>query len=195
MSLLDQGFVVWDKNDRIITCNQIFQNFLDYPDDLIHPGTHLSQLIRYRADLGGYGEGDQEQQVKDRVKKIKADWKSLDSVVMNRSGVSMILRRHAVPGYGGITTFTDITELRSKERDLQRQEVFLQSALDRMTNGLVIYDDQNKIITANQRFKDLFEFPDELVKTGVHLEGLLRFRGNRGDFGSLSIEEAIQEKT
>ena len=107
----------------------------------------------------------------------------------------MILRRHAVPGYGGITTFTDITELRSKERDLQKQGVFLQSALDRMTNGLVIYDDQNKIITANQRFKDLFEFPDELVKTGVHLEGLLRFRGNRGDFGSLSIEEAIQEKT
>jgi signal transduction histidine kinase len=64
-----------------------------------------------------------------------------------------------------------------------------------MTNGLVIYDDQNKIITANQRFKDLFEFPDELVKTGVHLEDLLRFRGNRGDFGNLSIEEAIQEKT
>jgi PAS domain-containing protein len=195
MSLMDQGFVVWDKNDRIITCNQIFQNFLDYPDDLIQPGTHLSQLIRYRANLGGYGEGDREQQVKDRVKKIKADWKSLDSVVMNRSGVSMFLSRHAVPGYGDITTFTDITELRSKERDLQKQEVLLQSAMDRMTNGLAIYDDQNKIITANQRFKDLFEFPDELVKTGVHLEDLLRFRGNRGDFGNLSIEEAIQEKT
>jgi hypothetical protein len=98
---------------------------LDYPDDLIQPGTHLSQLIRYRANLGGYGEGDREQQVKDRVKKIKADWKSLDSVVMNRSGVSMFLSRHAVPGYGDITTFTDITELRSKERDLQKQEVFL----------------------------------------------------------------------
>ena len=81
----------------------------------------------------------------------------------------MILRRHAVPGYGDITTFTDITELRSKERDLQKQEVLLQSALDRMTNGLVIYDDQNKIITENQRLKDLFELPDELVKTGVHL--------------------------
>ena len=61
MSLMDQGFVVWDKNDRIITCNQIFQNFLDYPDDLIQPGTHLSQLIRYRTNLGGYDEGYREQ--------------------------------------------------------------------------------------------------------------------------------------
>ena len=148
MSLMDQGFVVWDKNDRIITCNKIFQKLLNYPDYLIQPGTHLSQLIRYRVDLGGYGKGDREKQVKDRVKKIRDDWKVLDSVVMNRSGISMILRRHAVPGYGDITTFTDITELRSKERELQKKEGLLQSAMDQMTNGLAIYDDQNKIITA-----------------------------------------------
>jgi signal transduction histidine kinase len=195
MRLMDQGFVVWDKNDRIITCNKIFQKFLDYPDHLIQPGTHLSQLIRYQADLGRYGKGDREKQVKDRVKKIKGDWQSLDSVVMNQSGVSMILQRHAVPGYGDITTFTDITELRSKERELQKQEDLLQSAMDQMTNGLAIYDDQNKIITANQRFNDLFNFPAELVKTGVHLNDLLHFRSNRGDFGSLPIDDVIQEKS
>jgi PAS domain-containing protein len=194
MSLMDQGFVVWDKDDKIITCNQIFQEFFGYPDHLIHPGTHLSQHIRYRAERGGYGDVDHEQQIKDQVKIIKDDWKSLDSVVMNRSGISMILRRHAVPGYGDITTFTDITELRSKERELQKQEMLLKSAMDRMTNGLAIYDDQSKLIMANQRFNEIFKFPDGLVKVGIHIEDLLRFRGNRGDFGNVSIDETIQEK-
>ena len=91
--------------------------------------TFLSLILLISNSCGIYRPApvkDVPTNVKDRVKKIKADWKSLDSAVMNRSGVSMFLSRHAVPGYGDITTFTDITELRSKERDLQKQEVLLE---------------------------------------------------------------------
>ena len=70
----------------------------------------------------------------------------------------------------------------------------MKAALDNMTSGLAIYDDQHKLTMANQRFSYLFEFPDELVKVGVHLNDLLRFRCNRGDFGNISVDEIIQEK-
>ena len=195
MNLIDQGFVVWDKDNKLVAYNKKFQEFLEYPESLLHPGVPLSKLIRYRADHGNYGKGDPAQLAEARLNQIINDRIAGDRIVTTQAGVSMLIRHYIVPEYGNITTFMDVTELRSKENQLVDQGALLQTALDNMTSGLVIYDDQYNIIMANKRFSDLFEFPEGLVYTGVSLESLIRFRNNRGDFGTADIDQIIQEKT
>ncbi len=194
MNLIDQGFAVWDKEDNLIASNKKFQELMELPEALLQPGVSLSALISHRADNGNYGDGDPDQQVNERIRQIKKNRKSGYSLATTLSGDSVFIRHYAIPEYGDITTLSDITRLRKKENQLATQDLLLQTALDNMTNGLAIYDDQHKLITVNQRFKDLFEFPDKLVKAGTKLEELLHFRGNRGDFGNVSIDQIISEK-
>ena len=195
MNLIDQGFVVWDKNNKLVAYNKKFQEFLEYPESLLHPGITLSKLIRYSADHGNYGKGDPAQLAEARLNQIINDRITGDRIVTTQAGVSMLIRHYVVPEYGIIITFMDVTELRSKENQLVDQGALLQTALDNMTSGLAIYDAQYNIIMANKRFSDLFKFPEGLVYTGVSLESLLRFRDNRGDFGTADIDQIILEKT
>jgi signal transduction histidine kinase len=164
------------------------------PETHLQPGISLSTLIRHRANNGHYGDGDPVKLTRERIKQIKKNRVSGYSLMTTCSGVSMLIRHYIVPEYGDITTLTDITELRKKEDQIATQGLLLKAALDNMTSGLAIYDDQHKLTMANQRFSYLFEFPDDLVKVGVHLNDLLRFRCNRGDFGNISVDEIIQEK-
>ncbi len=64
--------------------------------------------------------------------------------------------------------------------ELERQR--LDTALNNMTQGLVLYDALARVVTTNRRYLDLHGLSTEIVKPGLPFRGLIQLRKDTGTF-------------
>ena len=69
---------------------------------------------------------------------------------------------------------------------LQRQQ--LDTALNNMTQGLVLYDASARVILTNRRYLDMYALSTDVVKPGCHFYDLIRHRQETGSFDG-DVEE------
>lgn len=89
-------------------------------------------------------------------------------------------------------------ELRTAQDGLmqaaQEADHGLSRSLEHLPQGVVIIDDQQRLVAWNSRYVELFRFPPGLVKVGTPIEALFRFNARRGLLGPGPIEEAIERR-
>jgi diguanylate cyclase (GGDEF)-like protein/PAS domain S-box-containing protein len=68
------------------------------------------------------------------------------------------------------------------QQRLELERLRLDTALNNMTQGLVLYDAKARVVTTNQRYLDLHSLPAELVKPGLPFRGLIQLRKDTGTF-------------
>ncbi|WP_085907566.1 sensor histidine kinase [Kiloniella majae] len=64
---ITQGISLFDRNCKLVLCNQRFLELMDFPQELGRPGTSMADLFRYNAERGEYGPGNIEHQVNERM--------------------------------------------------------------------------------------------------------------------------------
>jgi sigma-B regulation protein RsbU (phosphoserine phosphatase) len=78
----------------------------------------------------------------------------------------------------------DITERKKAERATAEAMAKLQVALSSMSDGIYILDSGLKFIAFNQRYIDLLNFPEGVVKEGQSIAVTVKFSAERGDYSS-----------
>ncbi|HMI11625.1 MAG TPA: diguanylate cyclase, partial [Bradyrhizobium sp.] len=68
------------------------------------------------------------------------------------------------------------------QRRLEAEKQRLDTALNNMTQGLVLYDASGHIVICNQRYIDMYKLSTEVVKPGCHFYDLIRHRKATGSF-------------
>src|SRR5665213_4270350 len=68
---ISAGFAVFDENLKLVFCNARYPQIRGYPVALCIPGVELTELFRYNATRGDYGDGDVEVQVTQRADQIQ----------------------------------------------------------------------------------------------------------------------------
>jgi diguanylate cyclase (GGDEF)-like protein/PAS domain S-box-containing protein len=68
------------------------------------------------------------------------------------------------------------------QRRLEAEKHRLDTALNNMTQGLVLYDASGYIVICNQRYIDMYKLSTEVVKPGCHFYDLIRHRKATGSF-------------
>jgi diguanylate cyclase (GGDEF)-like protein/PAS domain S-box-containing protein len=71
---------------------------------------------------------------------------------------------------------------RESQHRLALEKHRLDTALNNMTQGLVLYDASARIILCNQRYIDMYGLSTEVVKPGCHFFDLIRHRQETGSF-------------
>src|SRR5262249_17643890 len=114
------------------------------------------------------------------------------------------LRHHDGRAYRMVGATGDITEGKQRERELrsakaeaeaahrdveQTREV-MQFILDKMEDGVTLYDKDFRWVFSNRKTYDLLRFPPDLLKPGMPLRDILRFQAARGEFGPVDDLEA-----
>ena len=69
---------------------------------------------------------------------------------------------------------TDISERKSAQAAALEREALLTTILNGTDEGILVVDDQGKILKSNRRFQELWQIPDDLLASGEH-ERLLGF--------------------
>jgi Signal transduction histidine kinase len=74
------------------------------------------------------------------------------------------------------------------QQRLESEKHRLDTALNNMTQGLVLYDASARIVTTNQRYLDMYNLSREVVKPGCHFFDVIRHRKETGSFDG-NVEE------
>jgi diguanylate cyclase (GGDEF)-like protein len=181
---MSDGFVMWDAEDRLVTCNHQFRDMYQLSADFIYPGAKFEDIIRRGAYRGQYPQAtdDVEEFVEETVKWHRDNDGPIERALPNGRW-ALITERRTVDG-GRVGIRTDITDLkrvlsslaaanerarnameevqlqnvalRERDRALHIQNVLFDAALNNMSQGLLMTDHNQNLIVYNQRFLALF---------------------------------------
>jgi diguanylate cyclase (GGDEF)-like protein len=70
----------------------------------------------------------------------------------------------------------------SAQRRLALEKRRLDTAVNNMTQGLLLFDAAHRLVICNQRYVDMFGVSPDVVKPGLSIQGLLRHRQETGTF-------------
>ena len=177
------GALVYTDDDlNIVFCNDRFKEMYTVPQQLLQPGRPYADFLRYLAENGYYGKGDAAALVAQRVESLRnPSGKSFEDHTPDGRWYR-ILRRRVAAG-GTVTVMTDITEQQQAERDLADKEAQLHVALDNMPGALVYTDNDLNIVVCNNRFKEMYIVPQELLQPGRPYADFLRYLAENGYYG------------
>lgn len=81
-----------------------------------------------------------------------------------------------------------VRQNREAQQRLEAERLRLDTALNNMSQGLVLYDAAGRIVTCNRRYIDMFGLSAEVIKPGCYLHEVLYHRKERGSFDDDVLE-------
>jgi diguanylate cyclase (GGDEF)-like protein/PAS domain S-box-containing protein len=143
-------------------------------DELFQMAAFDLRILEDREDgrqIGKSGAGFH--QSGDIRRHIKADGTKID--------VSIYSRPLKYDGRSAIFfSAIDITERLQARATLLEQKLQIDTAINNMSQGLLMFDQDARLVLCNQRYIDMYELSREVVKPGCLLRELLNHRKQRG---------------
>ncbi len=152
-----EGVVVVDANDDIVLANAQAAEFLGFPSHLLKPGTSLAQL-----EPALQGSADAEHVLMRCGSGAHATREALMA-----DGRWLRISRSPTRDQGFIVLCTDISRLKKQEWSLRETNLLLDAALENMSQGLCLYDAQDRLEVFNRRFLEIFRLPADRIKAGI----------------------------
>ncbi|MEM7120743.1 MAG: PAS domain S-box protein [Pseudomonadota bacterium] len=169
---MSEGIVVYDADNRLVLCNRRFQEFYQYRDEDIRPGTHFDDLIRLDLENGVIADQVGAPHFKRRIWQRDEHEGSLE--IRLTDGRWLQIRDRKTASGGTVSIQADITELKSAENAISEAEVRLSDAIENMSEGIVVYDADDRLVLCNRQFKEFYGYSDEDVVPGVRFAELGR---------------------
>jgi PAS domain S-box-containing protein len=164
------GLSVFDQNLQLVLSNEEFIRLLDLPPALCLPGqSSYESLLRFNVKRGEYGPGDPEAIVAEAMAKIAEPVQPHQFERVRPDGTIIDVRGAPMEGGGFVTTYIDVTKVRSAEAEAKRAGVLLRDALETMSAGLLIADPQGRVVLCSDRYLDMMETRASAPRIGAPL--------------------------
>lgn len=215
---LDIGFTVFDQDLVMVAANRRFQQLLNFPDALCRAGTTLQDALRHNAAMGEYGPGDIERQVQERLALAQQflphrfERVRPDGTIIEVCGTPL---EHG----GMVTTYTDVTiprqrekalrelsaelesrvqqrtaELERREKELAHKAALLELVVGNVNQGISFVNADLIVELSNANFGALLELPPDLCRPGTPLIEIFRYNALRGEYGAGDPEALAQKR-
>ncbi len=189
---MGEGIIAYDAERRLLVANELAVRMVGAPADLIRPGAYFDDIVRFLAQRGDYGP-DAEGQAEARIASFRKGERF--TLVRAREGRTFEIRFNPSPNGGGVFLYHDTTESAAFQAKLAERTALLETTLHNMGEGIVVYDANHRLLTANTEFvASLLDVPPELAQPGARLEDLMRVRAERGDYGDRDVQSIVEAR-
>lgn len=101
-----------------------------------------------------------------------------------------IVVNSALQGRGiGISDVISIVDEASQVLEFNR--ALLQATIENINQGISVVDQHLRLVVWNQRYLELFRFPDQLIRVGAPIDKIFRYNAHNGEYGPGDPEEHI----
>ena len=102
-----------------------------------------------------------------------------------------IVVNSALQGRGiGISDVISIVDEASQVLEFNR--ALLQATIENINQGISVVDQNLRLVVWNQRYLELFRFPDHLIRVGAPFDKVLRYNAHNGEYGPGDPEEHVE---
>ncbi len=113
---ISEGFSLYNADDRLVVCNSHYRELFAYGPDTVAPGTTFEQVIRASVERGAIKGANGMNWLVERLARHR---NPTGPHVQHRSDGRWVRVSERLTGAGGVVaTYTDITEIKSREADL-----------------------------------------------------------------------------
>ncbi len=181
IELIQLATILWDANDRVAFCNTASIEVLKYFGFELAVGIRRTQVIRSFINKGLFKLSSGES-VDDYLAKNKEELRT------SKNGISIDLGNYLskmsmLEDGSYIQSFTDISEVKEKQRELEQ----LYDAVDSQVNSITIYDKFNKVVFCNKAAIEFNKGWGFDLKPGVNRRDILSHLKTQG----LSLPEEM----
>ncbi|WP_311944903.1 NahK/ErcS family hybrid sensor histidine kinase/response regulator [Halomonas piscis] len=102
-----------------------------------------------------------------------------------------IVVNSALQGRGiGISDVISIVDEASQVLEFNR--ALLQATIENISQGISVVDQHLRLVVWNQRYLELFRFPDHLIRVGAPIDRIFRYNAHSGEYGPGDPEEHVE---
>ena len=175
-----EGIVVVDVDHRIALANSQAKEFFGSAMGLLEPGksagvaTQSNDLALATLSLEGLSPGTEEFRLPD--------------------GRWLRVSRSATADEGFISVYSDITVLKEQEAKLKATNLLLDAALDNMSQGLCLYDSEQRLKVVNRRFCEIFRLSPTQLRPGIVFRDVLALSVAAGNHGNETADDLYAQE-
>jgi diguanylate cyclase (GGDEF)-like protein/PAS domain S-box-containing protein len=193
---LPVGLCMYDGEQRLIVCNERYRKMYDLTAAQVKPGTTLRAVLEARV-AAGMSPDDAQEYIEQRLKEV-GEAKAYHVVNELRDGRMIQVTHQPMAGGGWVAIHEDVTAeklaeagLIKKSEELRRANMRFDAALNNMSQGLCMYDAEQRIVVANKRFAEIYGLSPEQIRAGLTVTQLVEYRIANGSYQG-SVEEYVE---
>jgi len=176
------GIVMFDAEFRVIIANRLAAHFCGLTPEIFVRGAHIRELRQAQVAQ------DREQRWPRNQQDLE-EWLNAPLQGPERyrrpgpDGTVVEVITDTMPGGGFVRSYSDVTALARAEAEATARAATLQTVLDSIRHGVILYDQDGYVRVANTLGAKLAGLPLESVKPGVHFDELRDIQAQRGEHG------------
>jgi diguanylate cyclase (GGDEF)-like protein/PAS domain S-box-containing protein len=204
---MHQGLAMFDAEERLVFANDRYAELYGMTSDQLKPGTTLPQIAEYRIASGLYAGLTLDETLEKMRRRIAGKTVSYLTRKLSDGRTIAVTVRPRDDG-GWVTTHEDVTEherlntrlgeqnhrLRSQEKALKAQNMILDAALETMSQGLCMFDAEQRVVTCNSRYAEMYGMTMEQVKPGTTLQTIIQHRIAKGLYSDGGPDEYMRQR-
>ena len=181
---MSQGIVVFGESKLELVTNSV-KGILEVPDERVQLGSPWINYLELLVDKVFVLNDEDPQDIIDAIVKNIKTRTAYQAERATKNG--QVIRIDAVPfsTHGMIFNYTDITESKLREKNLERTSRLLQATTDAMVQGIVVFN-ADTIDFFNPQAADMLQLPADVLCEGKSWIQFLEAQRDRGDFGENS---------
>lgn len=192
------ALVIYDETDRLVTCNDAYRQIYADSASSIFPGALFEDIIRRGLDNNQYPEAgktpaEHSAWLAERMRLHRAASTDVLQHLSNGRWIQLRERRTASGHTVGFRV--DVTELRNKTAELETINDRFDAALSNMHQGISMFDSEKRLVVWNDRYVEIFDFPTDYLKAGMHLNTIAKDLVFRGILKGEQSQAAAYQKT
>lgn len=189
---LEEGFAVWDANDRLVLFNRRYRDLYRDFNDLTYPGVDFAAHARARLNAPQLQMSPEEIEayVERRRQERRQNLPPFEIERIDGRWIRLVDR--TMPDGGLVSVRIDVTDLKRREARAAERSQVLQATLENMSDGILAFDDEHRLIAWNDRAFALAGLPEEMKRRGVQVVDLVRAQTANGEFGDVPFEQVFR---
>ncbi|HAA91560.1 MAG TPA: hypothetical protein DCE33_03885, partial [Rhodospirillaceae bacterium] len=177
---LPVGFALYDSDERLVIANQMLRQMRPWNSDLLRRGVKYEEIIKSSANKQAVAKsiGRKRAYVRERMARFRNPGQPLENERLD--GRWELTSEQKTPTGRTVALRVDITQQKSAEERANQAWQILQDAIESLPVGFVLFDQDEKIVLANQKMKELRPQQKHLYVPGTEFKEILSDTADQG---------------